>query len=299
MPATRRLSPLAADGLMLLAALIWGSGFIAQRLGAEHLDAFAFTGLRFALGAALLGPWVIARGLDRAHLVAGLVTGGVMATAALFQQWGLQTTTAGNGAFITSLYVIIVPFLGLALGQHIRPNVWVAVALALVGMWYLCIDSDFTYNRGDPIVFVCAVGWAFHLVVVGRYSPTLDPLRYAFLQFAVTGVVALALSATFNPPSVEQVVAAKWALIFSGVLAVCVAFSLQMIAQRTAPPTHAAIILSLESVFGMVCGAIFLKEAITGRKIFGAALMFVAMVLAQMGPSSKSLPAAKGDEPAQ
>jgi drug/metabolite transporter (DMT)-like permease len=298
-PATRRLSPLAADGLMLLAALIWGSGFIAQRLGAEHLDAFAFTGLRFALGALLLLPWIVTRGLDRAHLVAGLVTGVIMATAAIFQQWGLQYTTAGNGAFITSLYVVIVPFLGLALGQHIRRTVWLAVVLAVVGMWFLCVREGLSYNRGDPIVFVCAVGWAMHLIVVGRYSPKLDPLRYAFLQFAVTGAVALVLSGILNPPSVGAIVASAWPLAFSGVFAVCVAFSLQMIAQRTAPPTHAAIILSLESVFGMVFGWYFLNEEITGRNLFGAALMFVAMVLAQIGPSTSSVSAAKGDEPTQ
>ncbi|MDZ4830663.1 MAG: DMT family transporter [Phycisphaerae bacterium] len=283
---TRGLSPLTADVLLLLAALIWGLGFVAQRLGAQHLDPLTFTGLRFTLGAIVLLPWVLPSisrgGFNRAHLVAGGVTGIVMAVAASFQQWGLAHTSAGNGAFITALYVVLVPLLGLLAGHRVRRVVWLAVALALVGLWFLSITHDFALERGDPIVLVCALGWAIHVVVVAKWSPSLNPIRYAFLQFAITGVSTLALGLMFGRPTLASIDAAKWAVLFGGVFPVGVAFTLQMIAQRTAPPTHTAIILSLESVFGMLAGAIFLSEVVTERKLLGASLMFAGMLLAQI-----------------
>ncbi|MFO0827635.1 MAG: DMT family transporter [Phycisphaerales bacterium] len=286
----RQLSPLAADGLLLVAAIIWGSGFIAQRLAAESLDPLTFTGLRFGLGALVLLPWVLRRRFDRAHLIYGGITGLIMTLGATFQQWGIEDTTAGNAAFITALYIVIVPILGRFSGHHIRRTVWLAVGLSVVGLWFLSFDGDFAFQRGDPIVLLCAIAWAWHLIVVGRWSPKLDPIVYAFLQFAITGSVALALGVALARPSFEQIAATKWAVLYGGTLPVAVAFSFQVVAQRTAPPTHTAIILSLESVFGMIFGVLLLSEQLTERKLLGAALMFAGMLLAQVRLSGRRTP---------
>ncbi len=282
-----RLSPLAADGLLLLAALLWGSGFIAQRIGSAHLGPLSFSGLRFSTAALVLVPFVIGRRFDRTLLVAGGITGAMMAVAAMLQQWGVGATTAGNAGFITSLYVVFVPLLGLFVRHRVRRMVWVAVALSVVGLWFLSVDSEFHFHAGDPIVLASALGWAVHLLAVDRYSNQVNPLGYAFLQFAITGAVATALGLVVEQPSFEAIDAAKWPILYGGVFPVCAGFTLQMVAQRTAPPTHASILLSLEAVFAMLFGVLFLSEAVSGRQATGATLMFAGVIAAQVKPKDR------------
>ncbi|MFM1822239.1 MAG: hypothetical protein RI967_505, partial [Planctomycetota bacterium] len=255
----RRLTTVGADLLLLAAALIWGSGFVAQRLGSEHLGAFAFTGLRFTLGTLLLlpllafAPWpshtdrATAR---RATVRGGLLAGVVMLLAANAQQYGLESTTASNGAFITSLYVVFVPFLGLLARHRIGWPVWAGVALAGAGLVLLGVKDDFTVNAGDAWVLACAVLWAVHVAVVGAYSRDAEPIRLSLLQLGMTGVVALSFAGARGELVPEAIDAAKWSVLYGAVLPVAVAFTLQVVAQKKAPPTHTALILSLESVFG-------------------------------------------------
>lgn len=290
-----RLTPLRADLLLLFAAVIWGSGFIAQRLATQHLGPLSFTGLRFSLGAVALLPFVVHRRAgewDRTLLRAGALLGAVMAFGAVFQQWGLATTTAGNGGFITSLYVVIAPFLALAFGERIRRPIWLGVALVLPGLWLLSVDEDSHIRSGDPLVLVGAVGWAFHILLVGRFNGRVDPLRFAFLQFAITGVVALLLGVVVEKPTLEHISAAKWPIVYGGLLPVAVAFSIQMMAQRAAHTAHAAILLSLEAVFALAFGWWLLDETASARQLAGAALMSAGMLAAQLlRPSSAVEPA--------
>lgn len=285
-----RLTTFRADLLLLAAAIIWGSGFVAQRLGSEHLGAFAFTGLRFSLGTLVLlpllriAPWpthvpreVSARATRRGGIFAGLV----MLAAANAQQLGLGGTTASNGAFITSLYVVFVPFLGLYARQRIGWPVWAGVALAGVGLVLLGMTDQYTMSSGDLWVLLCAVLWAVHVVVVGRFTKDAEPIRLSLIQLAITGFGALALALVRGDITVEAATAAKWAVLYGAVLPVAVAFTLQVIAQRKAPPTHTALILSLESVFGMLAGILFLSERPSLQQYAGAALMLAGVVVSQ------------------
>ncbi len=287
----RGLTTLGADLLLLAAALIWGTGFVAQNLGSKHLGAFAFTGVRFTMGTLLLlpllrfAPWpkhVDRATSRRATLRGGLIAGTVMLIAANAQQYGLGFTTASNGAFITSLYVVFVPFLGLLSKHKVGWPVWVGVALAGVGLALMGIEPGFTVNAGDPWVLLCAVVWAVHVTVVGRYSRDAEPIRLSLIQLGMTGVGALLIAATRGEITAEGVEGAKWALLYGAVLPVAVAFTLQVIAQAKAPPTHTALILSLESVFGMASGIAFLGERPDLQKYAGAALMLGGVVISQV-----------------
>lgn len=286
-----KLTTLRADLLLLAAAVIWGSGFVAQRLGSEHLGAFAFTGLRFTLGTLLLlpllafAPWpahVDRAASRRATLRGGVFAGLVMLAAANAQQFGLGGTTASNGAFITSLYVVFVPFLGMFVRQRVGWPVWTGVALAGAGLLLLGLTDDYRMTPGDLWVLLCAVLWAVHVVVVGRYTKDAEPIRLSLIQLGITGLGALSVALARGSVPFDGVVEAKWAILYGAALPVAVAFTLQVIAQRKAPPTHTALILSLESVFGMACGMLFLAERPTLEQYAGAGLMLAGVVVSQV-----------------
>lgn len=293
-----RLSTIRADLLLLVAAVIWGSGFVAQRLGSEHLDAFAFTGLRFTLGTLLLLPLLkfakwpkhVAPVFSwRATTRGGIMAGIAMTLAATVQQHGLGQTTASNGAFITSLYVVFVPFVAILLTRHrIGWAVWTGVALAAVGLALLGIQPDATINNGDWWILACAILWAFHVVIVGIYSRDAEPIRLSLIQLGMTGGITLAIAVARGSVGVETIDAAKWAVLYGAVLPVAVAFTLQMIAQRHAPPAHTALIISLESVFGMVAGILFLAERPTGQQYVGAGLMLAGVAVSQVFQPQKA-----------
>ena len=293
-----RLSTIRADFLLLTAAVIWGSGFVAQRLGSEHLDAFAFTGLRFTLGTLLLLPLLrFARWPKhvapvfswRATTRGGIMAGIVMTLAATAQQHGLGQTTASNGAFITSLYVVFVPFVAILLTRHrIGWAVWTGVALAAVGLALLGVKEDATINGGDWWILVCAVLWAFHVVIVGIYSRDAEPIRLSLIQLGMTGGITLGIAFARGSIQAESLDAAKWAVLYGAVLPVAVAFTLQVIAQKHAPAAHTALILSLESVFGMLAGILFLAERPTGQQYVGAGLMLAGVVVSQVFQPQKA-----------
>lgn len=293
-----RLSTIRADLLLLVAAVIWGSGFVAQRLGSEHLDAFAFTGLRFTLGTLLLLPLLkfakwpkhVAPVFSwRATTRGGIMAGIAMTLAATVQQHGLGQTTASNGAFITSLYVVFVPFVAILLTRHrIGWAVWTGVALAAVGLALLGIQPDATINNGDWWILACAILWAFHVVIVGIYSRDAEPIRLSLIQLGMTGGITLAIAFARGSVGVQTIDAAKWAVLYGAVLPVAVAFTLQMIAQRHAPPAHTALIISLESVFGMVAGILFLAERPTGQQYVGAGLMLAGVAVSQVFQPQKA-----------
>ena len=232
-----RLTTFRADLLLLAAAVIWGSGFVAQRLGSEHLGAFAFTGLRFSLGTLVLlpllmvAPWpahVAREASSRATWKGGVLAGLVMLAAANAQQLGLGGTTASSGAFITSLYVVFVPFLGLFARQRIGWPVWTGVALAGVGLVLLGMTDQYTMSTGDLWVLVCAVLWSVHVVVVGRFTKDAEPIRLSLIQLGITGFGALAIALVRGDVTMAAAESAKWAVLYGAVLPVAVAFTLQV-----------------------------------------------------------------------
>lgn len=285
---------LRADLLMLITAIIWGSAFVAQRVGMDAIGPFLFTGLRFCMGALVLLPLIWRQKKFRetptpgfAHR--GLLLGGMLMGMALtlginLQQVGLLFTTVTNSGFITGLYVIVVPLLGLFIGQRAGLGTWLGASLAVAGMFLLSVGDNFHVASGDWLQLAGAFVWGVHVLVVGFFASRYDPLRLAFLQFITCGIVSLLLAVAFEPIVWSAIVQAAPALLYGGFFAVGVGYTLQVVAQQHAIASHAAIILSLEAVFAAFAGWLFLGESLAMKGYIGAALMFAGMLLAQLWP---------------
>ncbi len=287
---------LKADWLLLLTALIWGSAFVAQRVGMEHVGPFTFNGVRFTLGALVLLPLVLrpkplvppeqggpSGGGRWTLLWGGGLAGMVLFTAAALQQVGLVYTTAGKAGFITGLYVIIVPILGLLWGYRPRWGGWVGAGLAVGGLYLLSVTEEpFTLAPGDLLELVGAFFWAVHVLILGWLAPRVRRVRLACIQFAVCALLSLFTAALFEPITAEGLRGAAVPILYGGLLSVGVAYTLQVVAQRHAPPVHAAVILSLEAVFAAVAGWILLGEVLDLRGISGCGLMLAGMLTAQL-----------------
>ena len=299
-----RKQALRADFLMLITAMIWGSGFVAQRVGMDNIGPFLFTGLRFALGAIVLLPLLLHQGrgaarhepfLQRGLLLGGLSMGLALTIGINLQQVGLLFTSVTNSGFITGLYVIVVPLLGLVIGQKTGTGTWLGAVLAVVGMALLSIDENFQIASGDWIQLAGAFVWGVHVLLVSFFVGRHDAIRLAFLQFVTCAVVSLVLAAIFEQASLDSIWLAAPALIYGGMFAVGVGYTLQVVAQKHAIASHAAIILSLEAVFAALAGALLLDESLSLRGYFGCALMFVGMLAAQLWPR-KDLPVVAASE---
>ncbi|MEC7554466.1 MAG: DMT family transporter [Pseudomonadota bacterium] len=281
---------MVANTLLLITAAIWGLGFVAQVLGMNYLEPFAFIGIRFLLGAASLLPLVVFfhhrkwLPVSPAHTVVkgSLVLGVILFAAGSLQQVGIVFSNASNAGFITGLYMVIVPIIGLALKYRTGLNTWLGCVLAVVGLFLLSVKADFTMGYGDTLLLVGAVGWALHILAIDHYAPRAAPLLLSLGQFIVCGCLAMVVSVFIETTSWEQVRAATYVLIYAGVITVGVAYTLQVIAQERADPTHAAIILSLEAVFGALGGYMFLQEQLSGRELIGCVLMLMGMLVSQV-----------------
>ena len=281
---------MVANTLLLITAAIWGLGFVAQVLGMNYLEPFAFIGIRFLLGAASLLPLVVFfhhrkwLPVSPAHTVVkgSLVLGVILFAAGSLQQVGIVYSNASNAGFITGLYMVIVPIIGLALKYRTGLNTWLGCVLAVMGLFLLSVKADFTMGYGDTLLLVGAVGWALHILAIDHYAPRAAPLLLSLGQFIVCGCLAMVVSVFIETTSWEQVRAATYVLIYAGVITVGVAYTLQVIAQERADPTHAAIILSLEAVFGALGGYMFLQEQLSGRELIGCVLMLMGMLVSQV-----------------
>ena len=291
-------STLKTDSLLLLAAVIWGFAFVAQRVGMDYVGPFGFNGVRFALGCLVLLPFLFRNGMrddqtsprhpalfSRPSLGGGLLAGLVLFCGASFQQVALVYTTAGNAGFITGLYVVLVPIIGFALGHRTHAGTWIGAALAGVGLYLLSVAEQFTISPGDLLVLIGAFFWAVHVHLIGWLSPRQDPLKIAFLQFVVCAVLSLVTSAAIEHNAVRSYVAAAIPILYGGALSVGVAYTLQVVAQKKAKPAHAAIILSLEAVFAAIGGRLILGETLSPRAIAGCVLMLCGMLLSQLWPA--------------
>jgi drug/metabolite transporter (DMT)-like permease len=294
-PADENHQTLRADGLLLLTALIWGFAFVAQRVGIEHVGPFGFNGVRFGLGSLVLMPLLWKNGIRDAGdasrapcllalhtLGGGLLAGLVLFAGASFQQVALVYTTAGNAGFITGLYVVLVPVIGIALGHRTHAGTWLGCVLAAIGLYFLSVTDQVTISLGDLLVLVGALFWAAHVHIIGWVSPRQDPLKIAFLQYAVCSVLSLVVSFGIEQNAADGYVAAAIPILYGGILSVGVAYTLQVVAQKHAKPSHAAIILSLEAVFAAIGGRIMLDETLTRRAMMGCALMFCGMLVSQL-----------------
>ena len=282
---------LLADLMLLAVAVIWGSAFSAQRVAAAHLSHFLYNGLRFLMAVLVLlpmtrGGW---RRIDRATWRGGLLAGVLLTGAAALQQAGIAFTTAGKAGFITSLYVVLVPlFLALVWRQRPHPTVWVASLVATVGLFLLSAQGEWKLVLGDALELAGAVLWALHVILIGRLVKRIDALQLSIVQYLVCGVLNTALGLIFGFDTLSGLPAAWWALVYGGVVSVGLGYTLQVLGQRHAPATDAAIILSIESVFAALFGWIFLQESLSGLQIVGCGLMFAGMLLAQGSSFARS-----------
>ncbi|WXL27228.1 DMT family transporter [Ectopseudomonas mendocina] len=288
-----RTQALRADLLMLLTAMIWGSAFIAQRLGMDSIGPFLYTGLRFGLAAIILIPVlhllqkrnpVPAAPLSRPLLTGGILMGLALSLGINLQQVGLLFTSVTNSGFITGLYVIVVPILGLFIGHKTGIGIWLGASLAVVGMFLLSVGDGFHVASGDWLQLAGAFVWGVHVLLVGAFASRHDPLRLALIQFVTCAVISLILAIALEEIKLDAIIAAGPAILYGGIFGVAVGFTLQVVAQKDAIASHAAIILSLEAVFAAIAGAIFLSESLELRGYFGCALMFTGMLLAQLWP---------------
>lgn len=289
-----RSQALRADLLMLLTAMIWGSAFVAQRLGMDAIGPFLYTGLRFSLACVVLLPLVLWLGrrnsaekgepINRGLLFGGLAMGLALSLGINLQQVGLLFTSVTNSGFITGLYVIVVPLLGLVIGQRTGMGTWLGALLAVVGMFLLSVGEGFHVASGDWIQLAGAFVWGIHVLLVSFFASRHDPLRLALLQFMTCAVISLSLALILEEIHLEAILAAGPAILYGGLFGVAIGFTLQVVAQKHAIASHAAIILSLEAVFAAIAGALLLGEALALKGYFGCALMFVGMLLAQLWP---------------
>ena len=289
------------NGIMLvLTAFIWGTAFVAQSVGMDYLGPFTFNGVRSLIGGAALLPciWLFQKGKGKAtekpsrgarkELIAGGIACGLLLFAASsLQQIGIQYTTAGKAGFITAFYIVIVPVLGMFLHKKISGKVWGAVAIALAGLYFLCITEKFAVGKGDILIFLCALVFSIHILVIDYFSPKVDGVKMSCIQFFVCGIVSLPPMFFTETPKIGAIVEGWAPLLNAGVLSCGVAYTLQIIGQKNVNPAVASLILSLESCFSVLAGWMVLGEKLSMRESVGCVLMFAAIILAQLPDRKK------------
>lgn len=289
--------------MLFLTAFIWGTAFVAQSMGMDHLGAFAFNGIRSFIGGLALLPCIYFLGkLDkdgrkqekskdaRKDMIAGGISCGVVLFAASsMQQLGIQYTTAGKAGFITAFYIVLVPVLGIFLNKKTGWKVWLAVAIALLGLYFLCITESFSIGKGDIYVFIGALLFSLHILVIDHFAPKADGVKMSCIQFFVAGFLSLIPMALLETTTADGIMRSWLPLLYAGLLSSGVGYTLQIIGQKNMNPTIASLILSLESCISVLAGWAILGERLSARESLGCVLMFAAIILAQLPERSSEI----------
>ena len=286
--------------MLLLTAFIWGTAFVAQSVGMDYLEPFTFNGVRCLIGAIALLPciWFFNRGKEKENKIndenakRDLIKGGIACGILLFaasslQQIGLVYTAAGKAGFITAFYIVLVPVFGIFLHKNIGWKVWTAVAIALAGLYFLCITEAFTIGVGDIYVLLCALIFSVHILVVDHYAPKVDGVKLSCIQFLVAGIVSIPFMLIIESPKMGNMMTSWVPLIYAGVFSCGIAYTLQIHGQKNVNQAIASLILSLESCFSVLSGWVILGERLSARETIGCIMMFAAIILAQI-PDKKS-----------
>ncbi|MBP1559339.1 MAG: DMT family transporter [Oscillospiraceae bacterium] len=293
-------SRLRGNLMLLLTAFIWGTAFVAQSVGADFVGPFTFICVRSILGGLVLLPVIFV--LDKAGitqkpqtradkktlLTGGICCGAALAIASVVQQMGVERTTVGKAGFITALYILIVPMIGLFLKKKVGKLVWIGVGLALVGMYLLCITESFTIGFGDLLVLICSFCYSIHIMVIDHFSPKADGVRLSCIQFFTAAVISGIFMLLFETPSLEGLRGAAFPIAYAGIMSSGVAYTLQVVAQKDTDPTVASMLMSLESVFALLAGWVLLNQALSVKEMCGALLVFCAIILAQLPEKKKA-----------
>lgn len=288
--------------LLLLAAVIWGVAFVAQSVGMDHVGPFTFNALRSLLGGVFLIPCIYLLGklngekevnllpkekTERKQLLTGgILCGCILCAATNLQQIGILYTTVGKAGFITACYIVLVPIFGMFLGKKTGMGIWISVGLAVVGLYLLCLNDSLVFGKGDLYVLGCAVLFAWHILTIDHFTELVDGVRMSCIQFLVSGTLSSILMFLLEEPTIEGIVQAGIPILYAGILSSGVAYTLQIVGQKGMNPTVASLILSLESCISVLAGWLILKQALSLRELLGCAVMFGAILIAQL-PSGK------------
>lgn len=288
--------------ILMLTAFIWGTAFVAQSVGMEFVGPFTFITTRYIIGGIFLLPcmWLLHRINKReicekdSNQMKNLIIGGVSCGVILFisssfQQIGMQYTTVGKSGFITALYIIIVPILGILFKKKVHARVWISAIIALVGLYLLCINEKLQISRGDFLIFMCACCFSIHILIVDKFSPIVDGVRMSCIQFFVASILGVIPMVLFEKPELSNLLQAYSPILYAGVMSSGVAYTLQIIGQKYTSPVMATLIMSLESVFAALSGWIILGELFSLKEFIGCVLVFVAIIFAQLPKRDKKI----------
>ena len=300
--------------LLLLAAIIWGIAFVAQSVGMKYVGGFTFNAVRSLIGAVVLIPLIFilkkrnspsdsaskASGRSdtssntvsnmqekKTLIIGGIACGICLCLASNFQQFGIKYTTVGKAGFITACYIVIVPVIGLFMKKKCSPMIWLSVLLAVVGLYLLCINEQFSIGYGDILVFVCAILFSVHILIVDYFSPKVDGVKMSCIQFLVCGLLSGIAMLFAEQPQLSAVLLAWKPIAYAGIMSCGVGYTLQIVGQKGMDPTIASLILSLESCISVLAGWLLLGQTLSIREGLGCVAMFAAIILAQL-PAKES-----------
>lgn len=283
--------------MLLLTALIWGTAFVAQSAGMNYVQPLTYNSIRTLIGGIILIPIIFyfdkhkegsndlnqQKKINKNSIVGGICCGIVLCIASCFQQYGVSMTTAGKAGFITALYIVIVPLLGLFIKKKVPKIIWLCVVIAILGFYLLCVKESFSVSMGDILVLFCAFFFSLHIMVIDYFNEKhIDGVRMSCVQFITAGSIMFILMLAFETPILQNIWDAKITILYTGVMSCGVAYTLQILGQKNTNSTTATLIMSLESVFAALSGWIILNESLSLKEILGCILVFIAVILAQV-----------------
>ena len=288
---------------LALTAFIWGVAFVAQSVGMDYIGPFTFNCARFFIGGIVLIPLIFflnrgkknevkneqSREQKKNTIIGGILCGILLCAASSFQQFGIMQTSVGKAGFITALYIIIVPLLGIFLHKRITLLMGISALIAVFGFYLLCISGQIEINRGDLLVLICAFIFSLHILVIDIYSPKGDCVTISCIQFFVSGIISGICMFLFETPVWADIFAAYIPVLYAGIFSCGVAYTLQIVGQKSMEPAVASLILCLESVFSAIAGWLILKQALSRRELIGCIFVFTAVILAQLPQKEKKM----------
>ncbi len=301
--------------LLILAAAIWGTAFVAQSVGMDYVGPYTFTAIRNFIGCIVLLPFIFwmdkksktscentgdentdmlaekaanvkigkRKRIDKKLIIGGICTGTALCIASNLQQYGIMYTSVGKSGFITALYIVLVPVFGLVIGHRQPGRMWIAIAIAVVGMYFLCMTTgSFALQTGDMILLLCAASFAVQILLIDHFSTLVNPVKLAWCQFLVCGILSSIPMFALEHPTLSGIMGGWTSILYAGALSTGVAYTIQVVAQRGMNPAIASLIMSLESVISVIAGWLLLNQHLSSRELVGCMLMFAAIIIVQL-----------------